>query len=154
MFVGGWQLSTILTATSGGWGTVTTGADNALSGIGGQIANLVGNPYGSRARFGANGYLVASAFAAPPLGTYSLQRPLSVHGPASYELDMGISRNFKVPHREADQVQFRWEVFNVPNEAIFTSVPAGAITGSTFGTFTSATAGAPRIMQGALKYIF
>lgn len=151
---GNWQLSTIMTATSGGFGTVTTGVDNALSGIGNQIANRVGNPYGTRTRFGANGYLTSSAFAAPPTGTYSLQAPLSIHGPASYELDMGVARSFKVPRRENDQVQFRWEVFNVPNEAIFTGAATGAVTSSTFGNFTSTTAGNPRIMQGALKYIF
>lgn len=154
MLVGGWQLSTILTATSGGWGTATTGSDTALSGIGNQISNIVANPYGARTRFGANSYLVNTSFAAPAAGTYSLQRPLSLRGPASYELDMGLARNFKVPRRETDQVQFRWEVFNVPNEAIFRGIPAGSVTGSNFGTFTQGNAGDPRIMQLALKYLF
>jgi len=159
MLAGGWQLSTIFTARSGGYGTVQSGNDNALSGETGELALYVSNPYTQRTRFGANNNLTASAFAQPALGTYSLQRPLTILGPGSYELDLALLRNFKVPRTESQSVQFRWEVFNVPNEAIFlgaatggTNAQAGAVTSSTFGNFT--TAGDPRIMQFALKYVF
>jgi hypothetical protein len=65
---------------------------------------------------------------------------------------MALARNFRVPKTESQLVQFRWEVFNIPNEAAFTGTAAGAITSATFGNFT--TAADPRIMQFALKYIF
>ena len=157
MIVGGWALSTILTARSGGYGTVTTGADDALSGIANQTATTISSPYATRTRFGASSNLSPAAFAIPALGTYSLQRPLSIVGPGSYELDMALLRTFKITERQS--AQFRWEVFNVPNEAIFlgaatggTNANIGAVTSSTFGSFT--TADNPRIMQFALKYIF
>ena len=154
MFVGGWQVSTILTATSGGYTTGTLSPDYALSGEGNQIANIVGSPYGTRSRFGANGFLTSTAFTTtlPALGTYSTQKPLTLLMPGSYELDMALSRTIKVPKTDSQSVQLRWEVFNVPNEAIFNGNPAGSATGNTFGNFTS-TAN-PRIMQFAGKYIF
>ncbi len=156
--LGGWELSTIFTARSGGYGTVTTGADNALSGISNQIAVITGNPYSSaRTRFGANGNLNSAAFSAPATGTYATTRPLTILGPSSYELDSALVRDFTT--HEKQFVQFRWEVFNVTNEAIFlqsatggTNAQIGARNSSTFGNFT--TADNPRIMQFALKYVF
>ena len=82
-------------------------------------------------------------------GVYSTAPPLAIHGPASYELDMALLRNFSIT--ESQHVQFRWEVFNVTNEAIFLSMTTAQNSG-TFGNFT--TADNPRIMQFALKYIF
>lgn len=148
--IGGWGLSTILTTKTGGYGTVTTGADDALSGIGGQLATTVSNPYTKSTRFGAANNLTTAAFAIPALGTYSLQRPLTILGPGSYELDMALLRSFKVT--EDQSFQFRWEVFNAPNAVAFTGSAATTVTSSTFGQFT--TAADPRIMQLALKYIF
>ena len=68
MFVQGWQWSPIFTASTGGFGTVTVPSDIAFSGEGNQIANIVGNPYGTRSRFGANGYLVATHSHRPQTG--------------------------------------------------------------------------------------
>lgn len=152
--LGNWQVSTIFTATSGGYFTATLPTDVALSGEGGQIANIVGNPYGTRTRFGSTGYLTSTAFAAPATGTYSLQRPLTLKGPAFYELDMAVARTIAIPKTESQSLQLRWEVFNLPNEAIFNGSPAGSTSGSTFGSFTGSSTGNPRIMQGAVKYIF
>ena len=77
-------------------------------------------------------------------------------GPMSYELDMALLRDFHVS--EGQDIQFRWEVFNVPNEAAFTGTNSNGggnswtLTSSTFGEFQSAAD--PRIMQFALKYNF
>lgn len=151
LIVSGWGLGTIFTARTGGYGTVTTGSDNALSGISNQLAVITGNPYsGARTRFGANSNLNTAAFTNPTTGTYALTRPLTILGPASYQLDMALMRDFHT--YEAQFLQFRWEVFNVPNEANFTGTAAGARTSSNFGNFT--TAADPRIMQFAAKYVF
>lgn len=150
VFAGGWGLSTIFTARSGGYFTVTTGVDNALSGIGNQIAIRNGNPYSARTVFGTQNYLNASVFSSPATGTYTTTPPLTLIGPPSYQLDMALTRMF--PVYEDTKIQFRWEVFNVPNEAIFSN-PTSSLTSSTFGQITS-TAGDPRIMQFALKYLF
>ena len=78
------------------------------------------------------------------------ERPLSIVGPSSYELDMSLSRTFTI--HESQKVQFRWEAFNVTNEGILSGIGGSSLTSSTFGQFTSA--GNPRIQQAALKYIF
>jgi hypothetical protein len=147
-----WSLSTIFTATTGGFSSASTGVDNALAGTGNGIAINPANPYGTRTNFGTQGYLVAgSNFSSPATGTFSLQRPLTLVGPSSYELDMALARTFEI--HEAQKLQFRWEAFNVPNEVILNGVGSSTtITSSTFGSFSSS--GAPRIMQVALKYIF
>jgi hypothetical protein len=147
----GWQLSTIFTATSGGFASVTTGVDTSLTGTGTAYAINPANPFGTRTVFGTQGYLVpASNFTSPATGTYGPQRPLTIVGPSSYELDMSLSRTFTI--HESQKVQFRWEAFNVPNEVILSGIGGSSLTSSTFGQFTSA--GSPRIQQAALKYIF
>jgi hypothetical protein len=56
-------------------------------------------------------------------------------------------------------VEFRWEVFNVPN-LVNLGVPNTVLSSGTFGQITSdingssSQAGDPRIMQLALKYVF
>jgi hypothetical protein len=147
---GGWGLSTILTARSGGYFAVTSGIDTALSGIGNQLPLTTGNPYGTRTGFGAQNYLNPASFTSATTGSYTLNRPNTLKGPASYELDMALTRDFHI--HEAQGVQFRWEVFNVPNEAIFAN-PTSVLTSTNFGR-SIATAGDPRIMQFALKYLF
>jgi hypothetical protein len=153
LVLGGWGVSTIFTARSGGYFTPTTGVDNALSGISGQIGTVTGNPYGPRTRTASGyDYLTPTGFAtnfSTLTGVYSTAAPLTIHGPGSYELDMALLREFHVT--ESQHVQFRWEVFNVPNEAIFTTLTTAQNSG-TFGYYTAADN--PRIMQFALKYIF
>jgi hypothetical protein len=166
--VTGWQFSPIFTATTGGFSTISTGSDYTFAGTGNTIATNPANPYGTRTNFGTFGYLTPnvvgatpqqSTWAAPANGAFNYQRPLTIHGPATYELDTALSRTFPIPHLEGENIQFRWEVFNLPNEAILGGGAAGTgsglsttITSSTFGNITSA--GNPRIMQFALKYNF
>ena len=62
--------------------------------------------------------------------------------------DLAITRTFRVAE---NGLQFRWEIFNVANHANF-NAPVAALNSSNFGRIL--TAGAPRIMQFALKYDF
>jgi hypothetical protein len=179
--VTGWKFSPIFTAQTGGFSTISTGTDNTLAGTGNSIATNATTPYGTRSNFGKTGYLTpyvipaggtaqTSNWPSPPTGTFNYARPYSLHGVPTYELDMALVRTFPIYHLESQSVQFRWEVFNLTNEAILgggastTQNPTGGfgggtgggfgatVTGSTFGDFT--TAGNPRIMQFALKYQF
>ncbi len=154
LVLGGWGVSTIFTARSGGYFTDTTGVDNSLSGISNQIGTTIGNPYGTRVRTAAGyGYLNPAAFASnytALTGVFNTAAPLTIHGSASYQLDAALLRDFHVTERQT--VQFRWEVFNVPNEANFTTFGSTALNAGTFGVYTAAAD--PRIMQFALKYIF
>ena len=56
LLFGGWGVSTIFTARSGGYSTVTTGIDNALSGVANQVATttaiLTGRGRGRRMGMG------------------------------------------------------------------------------------------------------
>jgi hypothetical protein len=159
LLAGGWELGTIFTATAGAPFTVSTGADITLAGTGNTIAYNAAHPYTARTSFGTQNYLAgsfgttcaAAIWTCPAAGTFSYQRPLSLYGPSSYELDMSLSRNFALYHTEGQKLQFRWDVFNLPNEVIL-GTPSSTITSTTFGNFSSS--GNPRIMQVALKYTF
>ena len=92
----------------------------------------------------------SSAFALPAAGTYSAMRPLTILNPGTLQVDTAISRIFSI--REKQKIHFRWEVFNLPNH-LNPNAPGTALNNaSTFGKIT--TAGDPRIMQLAMKYVF
>jgi hypothetical protein len=142
----GWQIAPLVRWQSGSRFSVTTGVDNALSGLGGQRAVQVSdNVYGDRS---VNNYLNLAAFTSPGAGTYSTLKPNAFVGPSRLQNDLGVSRNFKFGARA---FQFRWEVFNVLNKANFNN-PTAALNSSNFGRIL--TAGDPRIMQFAFKYDF
>jgi len=79
----------------------------------------------------------------------------SVRGPGYAGLDMGLSKSWKMPYAESNRVQFRWEVFNVPNLKRFDvqSISNGLDAGPSFGTFSGLLTN-PRVMQFALRYEF
>ena len=141
-----WQLAPLLRWESGSPFSVTTGVDNALSGIGGQRATQVSNDvYGSGA---PSNYLNRDAFGSPDPGTYSPIHPNTYYGPSYFQNDLAVTRNFQVAAR---QIQFRWEIFNVINHTNFNN-PTTALNSSNFGRILSAQD--PRIMQFALKFNF
>jgi hypothetical protein len=70
--------------------------------------------------------------------------------------DMGLSKQWHMPYNEAHTLQFRWDVFNVPNLKRFDvqSVTNELDIGSyNFGKYTRLLTN-PRIMQFALRYQF
>jgi len=144
--LGGWQIAPLVRWQSGSPYTVTTGVDNALSGIGGQRAvQLMDDIYGDKS---VNNYLNAAAFGSPAAGTYSTLKPNAFYGPSRLQNDLGVSKNFKIGDRT---LQFRWEVFNVLNHASFNN-PTTGLNSSNFGRILSAQD--PRIMQFAFKFDF
>ena len=143
---GGWQIAPLVRWQSGSPFTVTTGVDNALSGMGGQRAvQLLDDVYGDGS---VNNYLNAAAFTSPAPGTYSTLKPNAFVGPSRFQNDMALSRTFRM---SSHTLQFRWEVFNVLNTPSFNN-PTAALNSTNFGRIL--TAGDPRIMQFALKYDF
>jgi hypothetical protein len=142
-----WQLAPILRWQSGNRSTVTTGVDNALSGMPGQRAvQILDDPYGDGS---ASNFLNRAAFASPLPGTYSELRPFTIVNPSSFQNDFALSRTFRVT--EGKRLQFRWEVFNVINH-VNLNPPVTALNNANFGRIL--TAGDPRIMQFALKFDF
>src|SRR6185436_10351025 len=119
-----WQLSPIVRWQSGDRSSVTTGVDNALTGLGNQRAvQILDNPYGAGA---PAAYLNRAAFTSPAPGTYSTLAPFTVLYPGNLQNDFALTRTFKIA--AAQSVQFRWEVFNVLNHVNFASVPFGTTT--------------------------
>ena len=148
LIASGWQLSGIVRAQSGNYSTVTTGVDNALTGVGGQRAvQLLADPYDTNRT--VDHYLNRAAFGAPVAGTYGSLGAFTIVNPSSLQIDTGLSRTFRV--LEGQNIQFRWEVFNVPNR-LNANAPVTALNNASFGRILSAQD--PRIMQFALKYVF
>jgi hypothetical protein len=126
---------------------VTTGVDNALTGMGGQRAvQIMDDPYGSG---GPTAYLNRAAFTSPATGTYSTLAPFTIVNPSILQNDFALTRSF--PLSGAQVLQVRWEVFNVFNKVNF-NAPITSLNSASFGQIQ--TAGDPRIMQFALKFNF
>ncbi len=154
-----WQLSPIFHASTGNLTSATYGTDVALTAATNQRAQqILPDVY---ANGGVTKYLNINAFLAPasaPLGVYATTRPFTISGPNVWNLDMSLSRNFKI--RERDTLTFRAEAFNLTNSVMF-GPPNAALNSSTFGYITpQVQSTAPgntstaRIMQFALKYAF
>jgi hypothetical protein len=157
----GWQISGIVRLITGPYINVTTGLDQALTG---QTAyerpnQILANVY-SEDRSLAR-YLNPSAFAQPALGTYGNLGNYAVLAPGSIIINMGLSRTVRI--REKYSIQFRAEAFNVPNHmnpgtptgvsgAAGLYTPSVALNNPNFGRILSADD--PRILQGALKFLF
>jgi len=142
-----WQVSPIIRWQSGDRSTVTTGVDNALTGMGNQRAvQIVDNPYGSGA---PDTYLNRAAFTTPATGTYSSLKPFTIVNPSRLTNDLALTRNLRLAGSRG--IQLRWEIFNVLNHTNF-NAPTASLNSGNFGKIT--TAQDPRIMQFALKFDF
>jgi len=159
----GWTMSGIYRYTTGSYMNITTGVDRSLTGINNaqQRVNVVNsNVFASDRGSACAGiapcmtWLNPAAFALPALGTNGNIGYTNVLGPAFWQLDMAVSRQFKV--HEGQSVEIRGESFNilnsvrpqnpVGNQSLNFSAPA------TFGRILNAYD--PRIMQFAVKYTF
>ncbi len=150
---GGWQLSGIVTAQSGGPLTILAGKDQAQTGLGTDRANYLGGaPYGTGA-CGSSGpcvnWLVPSAFGLPAVGTYGSVGKGFLRGPNLVGWDAGIYKEFVLNERA--RFQFRGEFFNATNRVNFSNPNVTQSAGG-FGSITAA--GDPRIGQLALKFLF
>jgi hypothetical protein len=106
----------------------------------------------------ANPTAAQNDFTLPLPGGVGSRNVLRGDGFASW--DMSLAKRWKMPYRETHSLQFRWEVFNVPNLTRFNAQGVGAslLTSLTqspasFGAYTSLLT-QPRVMQFALRYEF
>ena len=150
---GGWETAGIATLRSGLPFTVTSGSDRSLSGVGGDFADVIGDPNLSDDR--SKGDMIAkyfntAAFTQAALGTFGNAPRNFLRGPGAVNFDLSAVRNF--PITEKLRLQFRGEAFNAFNKANFSTPFASANNAARFGRIESA--GSPRIMQLALRIIF
>ncbi len=145
--LGDWQLSPIISAHGGFPFNPTSGVDNSRTGEGADRPNIVGDPYVQN--LNTRQWLNPAAFVSNPVGTFGNAGWNSLVGPGYFDLDVSLSRMFKV--YEAQQLQLRFEFFNSTNHVNFSN-PTSGLNVATFGTILSA--GNPRILQLAAKYTF
>ena len=94
-------------------------------------------------------YFNTAAFTVNTVGAFGNAGRNVLIGPGLKNIDFGAIKTFTV--KERYKVQFRAEAFNIFNHANFNN-PSANVSASTFGTITSA--GAPRVLQLALKAMF
>ncbi len=148
-----WKLSSSYRVLSGAFQTVTTGIDFQLSGSNNQRPNqILANPLCDDP--GPSCWINPAAFAQPALGTLGNSGRSSIPGPGFWEIDMALSRIFRV--MEGRTVEVRAEAFNLTNSfragAPGMPVVTTARNSPQFGQIL--TAQDPRIMQLAMKFVF
>jgi hypothetical protein len=145
--VSGWRGSATATLQSGSFFTVTTGEDNALTGIGGQRPRQVlANVYGNNT---LSDWVNPAAFKMPGTGAYGNVGPGTIRGPGLLVFNAGLSRMFPIWERHT--VELRVESQNVLNHTNL-GAPILTLNSPLFGQITSS--GPARIMQFAIKYAF
>ncbi len=146
--MGGWQMAGTGRATTGAPFTAITSNFNLSQGTAIRPDRLgkgtMANPTPDR-------WFDVSAFAVVPNGSYrfgSSGRNI-LDGPGNVAINLSLYKNFKL--RERDQLQLRWEGFNVLNHANF-NLPNTAVNAITGGTITAAKAA--RTVQFGVRYQF
>jgi hypothetical protein len=163
--VTGWQVSGIVRILSGQYLSIASGLDNALTGTSSAIAQgtveqrpnqVLASPYAATRNI--QHWFNPLAFQQPATGTYGNLGTRNLLGPGSINIDMGLTRVFRLSEKRS--IQFRAEAFNMPNHVnpnnpnapTPTSAPMPTLTDPNFGKILSAADG--RTMQMALKYVF
>jgi hypothetical protein len=167
-FIGGWQLSGLARWTSGFPFTVDNGNFWPTNWDEQGIAQMVTKPQIGHHRDPTTG--AVSVFANPTAAFADFAHPFPgqsgsrnvIRGDGYAGLDMALSKRWKT--FEGQSLQFRWEVFNVPNLHRF-NVASGLGTSActciaslqqaaqSFGDYTGLLT-QPREMQFALRYEF
>ncbi|MBV8549801.1 MAG: TonB-dependent receptor [Acidobacteriaceae bacterium] len=145
-----WQVNAIASLYSGLPFTVVSGTDRSRSGIGNDYADIVGSPARPAGASQVQEYFNTAAFTQAILGTFGDIGRNSLRGPAFFDFDASIFKNFLFAERL--RLQFRAEAFNIENRANFNNPNATVSAGVTFGRITSAAD--PRVLQFALKLFF
>jgi hypothetical protein len=175
-----WQLSPLLQARSGQpLGAISTGVDNALTGLTGGTAGendrpdqILPNVYSTSSGCSPAPcvqWLNKSAFATPgtaldPVGTFGNVGRNAIRGPHFVDFDLSLVRTFKINERFGLQV--RAEAFNLLNHPNFVGgyAPSGLYAGQSYGTLSQTLNAAnfgeitgaydPRVLQFAMKLFF
>jgi hypothetical protein len=154
----GWQVNGITTLRSGLPFSVSCGCDPMQVGqVSGRANQILGAPLRPTPFNIPSSQVNIAAFATPLTGTWGTSGNNILRGPAAYNFDFSLFKNFHITERQI--LQFRAEVFNIFNTPQFTnpsaSLTAPAFFGGSFGTLTDLD-GFPtqRQVQFALRYEF
>jgi hypothetical protein len=145
--VGGWETSGILTLQTGRPFTVLVSTDNANVLANVDRPNVVGDANAGPKT--VQQWINVGAFQLAPAGTFGNEGRNNVIGPGFKNLDLVLSRVFKVTEKLA--IQFRAESFNVANHPNFDQ-PSQTFGVPGFGSIPSAEP--PRQLQFGAKVRF
>jgi hypothetical protein len=145
--LGGWQLSTIVSKSSGFPRTAVVGTDRSNTGGGNDRPNLTGQDIQGPDTTAQ--WFNTSAFALQPLGTFGDTPRNNFFGPGITNVDASIIRNFRMGSKT---LQFRFEAFNALNNPIWND-PNTTLTAATYGQITS-TRKPMRELQLGVKFVF
>jgi hypothetical protein len=132
---------------------VRSGSDRSLSGVGGDFADIIGDPNLPSDRSKGDKiarYFNPAAFVPAAPGTFGNAPRNLLRGPGSINFDLSAMKN--IPIHENIRMQFRAEFFNAFNNVNLSAPFATVNTPSRFGRIESADS--PRIIQFALKLSF
>jgi hypothetical protein len=149
--LGGWQLSTIISKSSGFPRTAYAGSDRSNTGGGQDRPNTTGldpNLPGNQQTIAQ--WFNTAAFVPQPLGTFGNAGRNTFTGPGISNVDASIIRNFRL--METKILQFRLEAFNVFNNPIWAE-PNTTLNNPLYGTINS-TRKPMRELQISLKFMF
>jgi hypothetical protein len=148
--LGGWQLSTIITISSGFPRNVLSGTDRSNTGGGQDRPNATGQevelPSDQRT---IQRWFNTSAYVVNDLGTWGNVGRNTVLGPGITKVDASIIRNFRLSGKT---LQFRLEAFNALNNPIWND-PNTTLSSPLYGTINT-TRQPMRELQLGLKYVF
>jgi hypothetical protein len=148
--IAGWRFNTIITARSGSPFTVNLGIDQANVGAGpAQRPDQVGDPNLPRGEATPERWFDTDAFGLPERFTFGSAPRNSVVGPGFANVDVSIAKTW--PVQDGQQLEFRWEIFNLLNRTNF-DLPNRIFGTPNFGRIFSAST--PREMQFGLRFSF
>jgi hypothetical protein len=164
--IGGWQLTGLTRWTSGFPASILNGGTWPTNWqLGGGAVQISPVQTGTTAVTLPDGTTGISMFKDPqgPTGIGAFRHAYpgesggrnQVRGQGFAGLDLGLAKRWTMPWKESHTMQFRWEVFNVPNLHRFDvqSVNTNLDSATAFGLYTGLLTN-PRVMQFALRYEF
>jgi hypothetical protein len=135
--IGGWQISGLTRIANGLPINVTQPSGQSIAGDlvttanVAQRPNLIGNPYAHNGKQ----YLNYAAFHAPAAGTFGNLHYDDIKGPLFNNWDAALQKN--IPIHESIGMEFRAEMFNVPNHLSFFGISSSLGAPQTDGTYQS-----------------
>jgi len=150
-FIGGWQISGIISIRAGTSYHVLSGVDTGQTGnlipASTERANIVGDPTPSGFEQNRDHWFDPNAFVVPAFGTLGNLSRNALIGPSFQNFDFNFAKDFTIQERL--RLQFRAEMFNMFNHTNFGNPNASLGNRALLGQITSAFAA--RDIQFALK---
>ena len=147
--VNDWTLTGVVTLQSGMPVAITqTTNNNAFAGFGTQRPDMIGDPRLPSSQRSVSRWFNTDAFRAAAPFTIGTSSRNPVRGPGYNNLDLAVMRRIPVVGKA---IELRAEVFNLTNTPPL-GAPNTTVGAAAFGTISSA--GDPRIVQLAIKFIF